>query len=76
MKKIYTVETFWDAEAKVWVATGVNVPGLTTEASTMDRLFKKLAVMVPEILRANGMVRAGQKPVIKVLSDFNTKLYA
>jgi predicted RNase H-like HicB family nuclease len=56
MAKIYKVAAFWDDEAKVWVAEGVNVPGLCTEASTMKKLLKKLTVMVPEMLEANGVL--------------------
>ncbi len=44
----------WDAEASVWVATSDDVPGLITEAETCDALVKKLQVMIPELLEANG----------------------
>ncbi len=30
--KPYTVKTMWDDEAKVWVASSEDVPGLITEA--------------------------------------------
>ncbi len=46
MKKMYKVKALWDNEAKVWVAEGVDVPGLCTEASTMEKLVKKLEIMV------------------------------
>ena len=32
MQKIYFVRAEWDEEAKVWVATSDDVPGLVTEA--------------------------------------------
>ena len=63
MSKLYKVEAFWDDEAKVWVAEGINVPGLCTEAATMEKLMKKLAFMVPEMLEANGLLRAGQSDI-------------
>jgi predicted RNase H-like HicB family nuclease len=44
----------WDDEAGVWVATSEDVPGLATEAESMDALVAKLQVMVPELLDANG----------------------
>lgn len=34
----YKVEAFWDSEAEVWVATSEDVPGLVTEASTIEVL--------------------------------------
>ena len=43
-----------DDEAKVWVATSDDVPGLATEAETMQELSKKLEVMIPELLTENG----------------------
>jgi hypothetical protein len=45
---------FWDTEAKVWVATSHDVPGLATEARDVDTLIKKLRIMIPELLEANG----------------------
>ncbi len=44
----------WDDEARVWVATSKDVPGLVTEAETSEELVKKLKVMIPELLEANG----------------------
>ena len=50
-----TVHAEWDAEAKVWVATSDDVPGLITEAPTVEALTEKLAVIIPELLDANGV---------------------
>ncbi len=49
-----TVNAEWDPEAKVWVATSDDVPGLITEAETVEALAEKLSVMIPELLEANG----------------------
>ena len=54
MQKIYFIRAEWDDEARVWVATSDDVPGLVTEAETMELLFSKLEIMVPELLAANG----------------------
>ena len=53
------VEAEWDAEAKVWVATSDDVPGLATEADTIDALRSKLEIMIPELLSANGALPEG-----------------
>lgn len=45
----------WDAEAGVWYVADTNVPGLATEAPTIDTLLGKLKVMVPEMLELNGV---------------------
>ena len=47
------VRAEWDDEADVWVATSDDVPGLATEAVTIEALIEKLRVMIPELLRAN-----------------------
>jgi predicted RNase H-like HicB family nuclease len=52
--KQITVNAEWDPEAKVWVATSDDVPGLITEAETVEALAEKLSAMIPELLEANG----------------------
>jgi predicted RNase H-like HicB family nuclease len=41
----------------VWVAESEDVPGLVTEAETVEQLIAKLQVMVPELLGANGVAK-------------------
>ncbi len=52
----------WDAEAGVWVATSNDVPGLVTEAETMEMLLARLRIMIPELLALNGVAREGDIP--------------
>jgi predicted RNase H-like HicB family nuclease len=52
--KQITVNAEWDPEGKVWVATSDDVPGLVTEAETVEALAEKLSTMIPELLEANG----------------------
>ena len=54
--RVVYVKAIWDEEAQVWVATSEDVPGLATEADTLEQLIKKLQVMIPELLKANGLV--------------------
>ena len=49
------VKAFWDEKAEVWVAESEDVPGLITEAATMEALISKLKVLIPELLEANGV---------------------
>ena len=51
-----TVRAEWDPEAGVWVAESDDVPGLVTEADTLERLVERLRVLVPELLELNGAV--------------------
>ena len=59
MTQKYLVRAEWDSEALVWVASSDNVPGLVTEADTIEALETKLQTMVPELLEANGHLRSG-----------------
>lgn len=52
----YKVEAFWDSEAEVWVATSEDVPGLVTEASTIEALTQKLREMIPELIQMNRIM--------------------
>ncbi|MDX2219390.1 MAG: DUF1902 domain-containing protein [Burkholderiales bacterium] len=54
MDKPYYVHADWDDEAKVWVASSSDVPGLATEAATAEALIEKLKVLIPELLELNG----------------------
>lgn len=70
-EKTLLVNALWDDEAKVWVATSDDVPGLATEAENIDELVRKLKIMVPELLDANGYAdgdTGGAIPV-KILSE-------
>lgn len=57
------VHAEWDAEARVWVATSDDVPGLVTEADTVEALEAKLRVMIPELLDLNAHALAGEVDV-------------
>lgn len=70
MAKLIDVIALWDAEAGVWVAESEQVPGLITEAKTMDKLLEKLQVMIPEMLDANGYQDGDELP-FRVLYEGN-----
>jgi predicted RNase H-like HicB family nuclease len=62
VQKICFIHAEWDSEAGVWVATSNDVPGLATEARTIEELSKKLEYMVPELLEANGLIVEQEVP--------------
>lgn len=53
------VHALWDDEANVFVATSEDVPGLVTEAPTLEALVTKLQTMIPELLHLNDSLEAG-----------------
>ncbi|MCF6210120.1 MAG: DUF1902 domain-containing protein [Gammaproteobacteria bacterium] len=69
MSKPKIIRAEWDAEASVWVATSDDVPGLITEAETCDALVKKLQVMIPELLEANGATVDSDDIPFQLLSE-------
>ena len=54
MHKPYCVHAVWDHEARVWVASSDDVPGLATEAETTEGLIEKLGTIIPELLELNA----------------------
>ena len=54
------VRANWDPEARVWVATTEDVPGLVTEAETPDELVRKLQIMIPDLLEENGIAAGAE----------------
>ncbi len=53
MSQEVTVIATWDTEASVWVAESDDVPGLVTEAESLEILVNKLRTLIPELLEAN-----------------------
>jgi predicted RNase H-like HicB family nuclease len=47
---VLAVRATWDDDAKVWVAESDDVPGLATEAASLDALMAKLRDLIPELL--------------------------
>ena len=60
------VSAFWDDEAAVWVASSNDVPGLATEADTLEALSVKLRLIVPEFLQLNNVISEDQKSKVFV----------
>jgi predicted RNase H-like HicB family nuclease len=53
MKKLF-VNAQWDDEASVWVATSDDIPGLVTEAASLDGLLERVLAVAPELLEENA----------------------
>lgn len=64
----------WDPEAGVWVAASDHVPGLATEAVTLEALSTKLETMVPELLDANGYPDSSEVPFELLARKFSVGL--
>jgi len=58
--RTYTVSCEWDADAGVYYVAESDVPGLATEAPTLDALESKLRRMIPELLELNAGLAVDQ----------------
>jgi predicted RNase H-like HicB family nuclease len=67
----YHVTAFWDDEAKVWVGTSEDVPGLCVESATLEELLQTVGELMPELLILNGVLPQGAiNPVhFRVISE-------
>ncbi len=73
----YVVTAEWDDEAEVWVASSEDVPGLVTEAATLDALYARVVAVVPELLDDNAHLlpaerRKGGKVDLHIVSGYLT----
>ncbi|MBF0133491.1 MAG: DUF1902 domain-containing protein [Magnetococcales bacterium] len=50
----FEIKAVWDPEAKVWYVGDSDVPGLVTEAATLESLTEKIVLMIPDLLRMNN----------------------
>lgn len=74
MKKLL-VNAQWDSEAEVWVATSEDIPGLVTEAASLDELLSRVLAAAPELLEDNAHLiedsgRAGDLIDVYIQSQF------
>jgi predicted RNase H-like HicB family nuclease len=72
MNPVLFVRGEWDADAQVWVATSDDVPGLVTEAETVEALIAKLEILIPELLDANGYPDGAEIPFELLTRRFDT----
>lgn len=62
----YEVKAQWDAEAKVWVASSDDIPGLNTEADTFEALVEKVLAIVPELIALNQVPHLDHEREIRI----------
>ncbi|MBF0108285.1 MAG: DUF1902 domain-containing protein [Magnetococcales bacterium] len=49
----FKIRAVWDSEANVWYVEDSDIPGLVTEAATMEDLSARIESMIPDLLRMN-----------------------
>ena len=54
MSHLVVVRATWDPEANVWVAESSDLPGLVTEAATLDALALKLPGLIQDLMESDN----------------------
>jgi hypothetical protein len=54
MSRSITINARWDAEARVWIATSDEVPGLVVEADTWPTMIEEVRLVRPDLLELSG----------------------
>ena len=50
----YKIQLVWDDEAKVWMATSEDIPGLILEDESSTKLIQRVMLAAPEIIELNA----------------------
>ena len=63
LKPPAVITASWDDEAKVWVATSEDIPGLFAQADTFEELVGLLPDLAADLLLADGWPVSAHDPV-------------
>ncbi len=47
------IQTQWDDEARVWIATSSDISGLVVEADTIEELRREIDLILPDLIELN-----------------------
>lgn len=73
MGHLIVVRATWDSEADVWTAESSDLPGLVTEASSLDELDAKLPGLIRDLLDVNEAHDEFDVPV-EVIASFSRRI--
>jgi predicted RNase H-like HicB family nuclease len=76
MGHLIVIRATWDQEANVWVAESSDLPGLITEASSLDELDRKLPGLIQDLYE-NGDGDDSEVDIpIEVIASFSKTIRA
>lgn len=70
MGHLIVVRATWDSEAEVWTAESTDLPGLVTEAASLDELDAKLPDLIRDLLDRDD-VEGGFDVPVEVIASFS-----
>lgn len=71
--RLILIKATWDSEAHVWVAESPDVPGLITEAESLDALDAKLPGLLQDLLADGDDTEEIEIPV-EVVANFSKRV--
>jgi hypothetical protein len=54
MTRFVTIDARWDGDAKVWLATSTDVPGLIVEAESWPAMIEEVRLVLPDLLELSA----------------------
>jgi Domain of unknown function (DUF1902) len=54
MSRSVVIVARWDPDAKVWIATSEDVPGLVIEADSWPAMIEETRLVLPELMELSG----------------------
>jgi predicted RNase H-like HicB family nuclease len=70
---VIVVRATWDPEARVWVAESSDLPGLVTEAETIEALQAKIPAMIQDLLEDSSEAECVEVPV-EILASLSQRV--
>jgi hypothetical protein len=74
MGHLIVVRATWDSEAEVWTVESSDLPGLVTEASSLDELDAKLPNLIRDLLEDDDDKDAGYEVPVEVIASFSRRI--
>jgi predicted RNase H-like HicB family nuclease len=75
MSGLIVVRATWDQDASVWVAESPDLPGLITEAESLDALDRKLPGLIEDLLGADDGDNGDEIEVpVEVVASFSKRV--
>ncbi|MDX3966271.1 MAG: DUF1902 domain-containing protein [Bradyrhizobium sp.] len=73
MGHLIVVRATWDNEASMWTAESPDLPGLVTEAASLNELDAKLPNLIRDLLEDDDDADGYEVPV-EVIASFSTRI--
>jgi hypothetical protein len=74
MTRLIVVRATWDDDAKVWTAESTDLPGLVTEAESLNALDAKLPGLIQDLLEDDDQEYDTIEIPIEVIASYSSRV--